>query len=249
DTQLEERMGLVRTIVGLGNALRGKQNIRNRQPLNSITVVIGAREQAILKPYENLIMEELNVKNIIWLENGGDLVKLIIKPNYRLLGKKFGPQMKEAADAISKLDPSGIDCLERGECVAVLGQTVSGDEVLIERLSTTGAVLETKKGITVGLDTAISDELYLEGLAQEVKNRVNNMRKEALFDKEDRISILWTDGGKKLSEAIVRFSKLIMAETLAVSIEKGSAGSSSETVKEWEIEGEKVTLALSRIKR
>ncbi len=249
DVALEERMALVRTIVGLGNSLRGKQNIRLRQPLESITVIAGKREQDISRPYDFLIMEELNVKSVIWIENDSGLVKLSIKPNYRLLGKKFGAKMKEAAEIISALSINDINCIERGECVAVMGETISGEEVVIERISATGAALETKRGITVGLDTKISEALYLEGLAQEVKNRINTMRKEALFDKEDRITVSWSSQqtNSDIRKAINDFSAMVMAETLAVSINEVEQMVGAETEKEWDIENGKIRFFLSRV--
>jgi isoleucyl-tRNA synthetase len=249
DIALEERMGLVRTVVSIGNALRAKHNLKNRQPLSGITVVMTRVQKEKAAPYEHLIKEELNIKSIQWLENAGDLVKMTVKPNYRLLGKKFGARMKEAAAAIGTLSSESAACLEKGKCVAILGQEVTPEEVVIERVSEKGTALETKNGITVGLNTEISGELYLEGLAQEFKNRVNTFRKESGLDKEERIHLYFETASPRIREAALkRFHGFIKAETLALSLEAGIK-QGVPLKKEAEIDGENITIAIERIKR
>lgn len=249
DPALEERMRLIRTIVGIGNALRAKHNIKNRQPLSGVTVVLTLEQQAQVKAYEHLIKEELNVKSITWVHNAGDLVKVTVKPNYRLLGKKFGSRMKEAASAIAALPPDSIDCLGKGECVAVLGQSVEPGELIIERVSQGTAALESRDGITVGLDTQITEALADEGLAQEFKNRVNTLRKESGLDKEERIRVFVSGTSDKLARILLKdFSEFVMGETLAVKIEAGK-GPEGSIRKDAEIEGENILIAIERIKR
>jgi len=249
DPALEERMRLIRTVVGIGNALRAKHNIKNRQPLSSINVVMTKAQMEKVVPYEHLIREELNIKNIQWLENAGNLVKISVKPNFRVLGKKFGPKMKEAAAAIAALPQESVLCLEKGECVAILGQPVTPEDILIERVSEKGTALETKGGITVGLNTEISEALYLEGLAQEFKNRVNTLRKESGLDKEERVHLYFETSSAKIREAALKsFHDFIKGETLALTLEAGIK-EGIPLRREVEIDGENITIAIERIKR
>ncbi len=246
---LEERMQLTRTVVGIGNTLRAKHNIKSRQPLSGITIVMTEQQQKKAGSYEHLIKEELNIKNITWLNNPGDLVKINIKPNYRVLGKKFGSRMKEAASAISALPPESALCLDRGECIAILGQPVEPGELLIERISSEGTALETRNCITIGLDTTITKELALEGLAQEFKNRVNTLRKESGLDKEERINLYFETASANIKESVLDyFMDFIKGETLSLSIESGIK-TEMGLKKEFEINRENITIAIERIKR
>ena len=249
DRELEERMRLTRTVVGAGNSLRARHNIKLRQPLSGITVVMGKQEQAMVKPNAHLIEDELNIKKIVWVENEDEVVTLKIKPNYRTLGKKYGKDMKEAVRDIGALPAEAVRKLEAGGKVSLRGQEVSLEDVVVERLPREGTALESKAGVTVGLDTAITEELLQEGYALEFKNRVNHFRKETGLDKEDRIEVFYaTDSGRLKSVLADRFRDFLKGEILAVSLAEGIP-EGLKSRKESEVYGERVTIAIQKVKR
>ncbi|OGJ94149.1 MAG: isoleucine--tRNA ligase [Candidatus Raymondbacteria bacterium RifOxyB12_full_50_8] len=249
DPELEERMRLVRAVVGIGNALRAKHNIKNRQPLPLATVVMGQREQSMVRHYEQLIREELNIKRIDWANDATAIVSLTVKPNYRLLGKKFGPRMKEAAVAIAALEPARVTELANGTPVSILGVAVEPGEVVVERTSLTSGAIESRDAITVALDITISEELFAESLALEFKNRVNTMRKEIGLDKEDRIRLHFETADAALAAAIgVRYRELVLSETLATFLDAKIPGSVQEK-KEYIINDAPVKIGIEKAQK
>lgn len=249
DPGLEERMRLVRAVVGAGNSLRAKNNLKHRQPLASVTVVMGDREQAMVRPYARLIEDELNVKAVAWVGNEDEVVTLCVKPNFRTLGRKFGKEMKEAVKEVCGLPVSAVRELEKGGRVMVRGVELSIEDVVVERQPRAGTALESGGGVTVGLNMEITEDLLLEGYALEFKNRVNTFRKESGLDKEDRIDLRYsTDSGRVRTAVGDRFRDFLMAETLAVSLAEGGA-EGFPPGREAEVYGEKVTIAIRKVKR
>jgi isoleucyl-tRNA synthetase len=249
DTALETRMALVRAIVGLGNAMRARHAIKNRQPLSEVRVVAGEKEAKSARAYEKLICEELNVKSVKWVEDEETLVTLSVKPNFRVLGKKFGKQMKAAQAEIARLAPKAVRAVEGGKPVTVLGQKVTADDLIIERAPKGGQALESRGGITVGLNTQITEALLQEGYAQEFKNRVNTMRKELGFDKEDRINLFYRTGSKRLTQVLTGpLREFLQRETLALSVEEGIPAR-LPVKKDWKVYSDDITIAIERIIR
>jgi isoleucyl-tRNA synthetase len=247
--QLEKRMALVRNIVGLGNALRSKHTIKNRQPLSEISVVLGEGERQSIQNYVELIREELNIKSIVWVENENALVDLSVKPNYRLLGKKFGKQMKAAASVIASLDSESIRSLEQGQDLPILDNRITIDELIVERTPRTDTALEARRGVTVGLNTEVTEALLIEGYAQEFKNRVNTMRKELGFDKEDRIQLFFQTASSRLKNTIMKdYRDFIKNETLSISVTDTIPGKIANK-KDWKVYNENITIAIEKLKR
>jgi isoleucyl-tRNA synthetase len=220
-------MAIVQQIVVMGRALREKATMRVRQPLRALHVRSSDPRSLLLLATtfaREQILEELNIKTIGSLAaDDGKLCRLTAKANFKLLGKRLGPRMKDAAAAIAALDAGALARLRAGERVAI---TVAGeeveltpDEVLVQVESQADFDVETDGRFVVWLDTQLDEELVLEGLAREVVNRVNGLRKERGLAVEDRIRLRVSPGNsRELALALEKHSALIANETLAVEI-------------------------------
>jgi isoleucyl-tRNA synthetase len=257
DAVLEKEMRLARTIVELGRALRAKHKLKTRQPLLDITVVARTEaERVLIRDMEDLICEELNVKAVSFTDREEELVHVAAKANFRTLGKRLGPRMKEVAKEIEGLDLATIRTIEEGGSVVVLGEPISADDIVITRQEIEGHVTETCDGVTVSLNTHLTPELVAEGNARELKNRIQTMRKDAGFAVSDRIRTRVV-ASPALVESFRTFEGYIKGETLTIDLQfnetPGDRASSMpgltqsyEHVKEWEVAGEPVAIALSR---
>jgi isoleucyl-tRNA synthetase len=220
DAELEEKMPFVETAVRLGRILRNEKNIKIRQPLSNFTVVANREiTQNAVREYCELIKEELNVKNVTVVVNEEELAKITAKPNFRVLGKKFGSKVKAIADGISLLPLDGIRSVEQGGSVTVEGETITLEDITIQHESKPGIFSASEGSITVSLDTVVTPELLSECHARELINRIQNIRKENGFEISDRISVRY-HAGDELTEAIEKQKEYISSETLCVSIEK-----------------------------
>ncbi|HNQ82169.1 MAG TPA: isoleucine--tRNA ligase [Bacteroidales bacterium] len=222
DLDLEERMELAQKISSMILSLRKRSNIRVRQPLNKIMIpILNEHNKKQLQAVENLILSEVNVKEIEYLtETAGILVKKI-KPNFKTLGPRFGKLMKPIAAAISSLNPEEINKMEEEEC---LKMTVEGEpiEITIHDVEITtedipGWLISSAGNLTVALDINITDALKKEGLARELINRIQNIRKERDYEVTDkiRVQVVRKD---YLDEAIYHNLSYICAEILAESL-------------------------------
>ncbi len=221
DEDLAEKMRLVRAIVAMGRALRSRFSIKTRQPLSEVTVVIrDPQKRTLMQDMEALVREELNVKRVTFSDNEDAVVTLSVKPNFRSLGKRFGPKMKEAASVIETFTLREIVRLEKGETIEVLGAAIGLADIEIRRTKHEGVVVETQEEMTVALNTEITKELEDECAAREFVNRVQNFRKKSDLKLTDRI-VVRCACSQPLQEALQRFSGYICAETLAKSIEWG----------------------------
>jgi isoleucyl-tRNA synthetase len=219
DEDLDEKMRLARAIVVMGRALRSRFSIKTRQPLSEVTVVIReAKKRSLMRDMEAIIREELNVKRVSFGDNEASVVALSVKPNFRSLGKRYGPKMKEAAAAIEAFRLREIDRLENGETIEVLGVAVGLADIEIRRTKHEGVVVETQDEMTVALNTEITKELEDECAAREFVNRIQNIRKKADLKLTDRITVRCACPAP-LKEALTRFSEYICNETLARAIE------------------------------
>jgi isoleucyl-tRNA synthetase len=188
DQPLEHRMALVRQIIFMGRSLRSSLQIKNRQPLRAMTIVSRNRETVeIIRSMENLILQELNLKVLKYTEDEEKLVTLAVKANFKVLGRRFGKEMKKAAQIISDLESSSIQALESGGKLDVLGQEIGLDEIIIQRTAKPGLEIYTQGDLTVVLDTTLDEDLRKEGAANEVINRIQNFRKEKGLNISDHI--------------------------------------------------------------
>ena len=164
----------------------------------------------------DLIADELNVKEVVFVEDEAEISEVSCKANYRALGPRFGKRVKEAAAFIEKLTRAEVARLGAGERFAVAGGTIGADDVQLTRSEKEGVVVAVEGNLCVGLDVTLDEELIREGTAREVVNRVQNMRKTAGLEVSDRVR-LWIAGS---AEAVVTASRhhsgYIAAETLAI---------------------------------
>jgi isoleucyl-tRNA synthetase len=219
DKQLEQQVETVQQVVGLALALRERERIGVRRPLATLTVA--SRDPAVreaVRRFASDVEAELNVKNVELAEDDGALVSLSAKANFKTLGKRLGKKMKAVAQAVEALDRESLRRVLEGGTVEVEGETLGADDLVFRREPLPGRVAESDYGITVLLDTNIDEALEHEGLARELINRVQNLRKSADLDVSDRIELAVVCGSdSKLLDALAReeLRKLICSETLA----------------------------------
>ncbi|MDP2360320.1 MAG: isoleucine--tRNA ligase [bacterium] len=218
DPVLEREMDLVYHAVKLGRALRAQHQLKTRQPLAKMLVVVGAGEDDhCIRRMAGLIREELNVREIEISRDEHELVEISVKPNFRTLGKRFGPRMKEAAALIEGWGLREIAMLEHGEMLEVLGEQVKWEDLLIQRKEREGLKVITEHGFTIALDTELTPDLLLEGLARELINRVQNLRKESGLAVSDRIELIVRDG-PELRAVLDAHGERVARETLALTL-------------------------------
>ena len=220
DADLEYKMKVTQTAVSMGRALRSIHSIKIRQPLKAIHLV--TRDQAerrVLREMEDIIREELNVKEVLFRENEEDLVEFSAKPNYRVLGKELGKDMKTAAARVEALTRDEIlTLLEGGTLSLEIGETtvdLNAERVIIQRQEKENLKVLNEGSLTVALDPEISEELYREGLVRDIVRSVQNLRKDRNLDVTDRIS-LYLHGSETVRSAVEGFQDHLMEETLAI---------------------------------
>jgi isoleucyl-tRNA synthetase len=215
DEALEREMDLVYHAVKLGRALRSQHQLKVRQPLAKLLVVVGREEdEGSLRRMAELIREELNVKRVEISRDEQELVEISVKANFRLLGKRFGPRMKEAAAQIESWGAAELAMLEHGEMLQVLGEEIRLEDLAVQRREREGLRVITERGFTVALDAELTPGLLREGLARELINRVQNLRKESGLAVSDRIH-LTVAPGPQLRAALAEHGEWIARETLA----------------------------------
>ena len=226
DETLEFQMATVQKAVSMGRSLRNQFNIKNRQPLASVALVTrNADEKKVLSDMKDTIVEELNVKEVVFHEREDELVEYKAKANFRVLGKQLGPKMKAAAAEIVKISTEMIEQILDGKTVTIKvdGEDVvlDSENVLVDRIEKEDLKIVNDGTLTVGLETKITDDLKNEGFARDLVRGVQNLRKESGFSVTDRI-ILTVGGDASLKNAFDMFKDFISGETLASSIEWNS---------------------------
>jgi isoleucyl-tRNA synthetase len=237
DKNLELKMDVAQHIVYLARAIRAKSNLKVRQPLKKIMIVVEEdKKDAVLK-MKDVILDEINVKSLDILKDESSIVNKIAKPNYKGIGPKFGKSVKLVADRIMNLSEVEIAEIETGNSVTVDldGEiiSISPEDVEIVHEEISGLVVETEGGITVAVDTELTQDLIAEGLAREFVNRVQNMRKDAGFEVTDKIKVLY-EGSDELTDAVKDFTSYISVETLAEKLQN-SDKLNGGVVQDWKI--------------
>ncbi len=250
DLELERRMALARTVVGTALQLRNTNKLNVRQPLARVMVVLEPGvDAATLDRVQALILDEINVEAMEYVEGSAGLVKRSAKANFRVLGKKVGPRMKALAGLVAGLDAEAIEqYLSAGELQVELdGEplTLEADDLLIETAELAGWAVAREGGVTVALDTEVGPELRARGLAREVVNRVQNLRKQADFAVTDRIELQLSSAGE-LAAAIETHTRSICAETLAVDL-RLTADPQGELSESFRIGDDDLRIAVRRV--
>jgi isoleucyl-tRNA synthetase len=232
DEPLEQAMALARETVRLGLGARGKAKIKVRQPLGEAVVVADGREREAIERLADVVREELNVKHVRFVAAAEELGSYEVKANYRTLGPLFGKDMPRAAEAIAALDPARVAAAVRsgdganggapgdegpaiGIAVAGREHTLSAEDVILTMRAPEGYSVEREGAHAVALDLTIDEDLRREGLAREIVHAVQNARKGAGLEVEDRIELVLT-GASELIAAVEAHRDYVAGETLAV---------------------------------
>ncbi|RKY01246.1 isoleucine--tRNA ligase, partial [Candidatus Poribacteria bacterium] len=253
DERLEWEMEVVRGFVELGRAARNRVKIKIRQPLSEIVIGTGSEaEREAVRKLEELILEELNIKRVVFDDDLTRYASVSVKPNFRLLGPKYGARVQSIARALSAADPVGIKRQLDSEG-AVEIELEDGERVKLERNeidmrfeSLEGWSVEVEGNRFVALNTEITEELMLEGLARELVNKIQQMRKEADFNVADRIE-LYLSSTETVHKAFEVHREYIMGETLSVRVvDRPSEGM---FVKKWKVNGHPAEIGVKQVKR
>ena len=218
DKSLESRMQKAQTISSLVLSLRKKEMIKVRQPLQKVMIpVLDANQKAEIEAVAELIMAEVNVKEIELMDDASGVLVKQIKPNFKALGPRFGKDMGLISKEIQNLSQEQIAQLDKtGELnVEVSGKsiTLTSEDVEISSQDIPGWLVANAGGITVALDITLTDELTKEGIARELVNRIQNIRKDSGFEVTDRIKVFIKDN-KILQDAVMANESYIKSETL-----------------------------------
>ncbi len=242
--ELEANMEEVLQIVGLGRACRNGSNIKNRQPLGNMFV----KANKELDTYcTDIIKEELNIKNVQFVNDAADLLSYSFKPQMRTLGPKYGKQLGEIREALQGLD--GSKAKDELDSNGVLKLTISIGEIelseedlLIETTQKEGYYSLSDFGVTVAIDTTLTEELITEGFVREIISKVQTMRKDAGFEVMDRINI-YVDGTDKIKSIVENNKAAIIGDVLCDEIIIGSLDGYQA---DWNINGEDTKLGVKK---
>ncbi|WP_053956486.1 isoleucine--tRNA ligase [Inediibacterium massiliense] len=243
--KVEQRMDLVRDLVGLGRAAREKEKIKVRQPIQKI--MIDGEYEELISDLVPLMQEELNVKDVVFEKELNQYMNYSLKPNFKVAGPIFGAKIKLLGKALGQMDASVVvPKLENGESIEALvdGETleITKDHVLITIAAKTGFTVEMMNNLFVILDTTLTKELIDEGYAREFISKVQQMRKNNGYEMMDKIHIFF-DGDDEITNAIEIHKDYIMSETLAEKIEKAS----DDTFEKQNLNGHDTGMKLERL--
>ena len=247
DKDLEERMELAQRASSMVLALRRKVNIKVRQPLSKLMIpVISDKVREQLEKVKSLILGEVNVKEIEFISDTTGIITKKIRPNFKTLGKVYGKRMKEIAAAFGEISQQEINAIQNAESAGTSYdlKLEGGDVILnpgdymISSEDMPGWLVASEGPLTLALDIEVSEELKNEGIARELVNRIQNIRKDSGFDVTDKVEVaLYADGEAydEISKALVSYKEYVAAQTLALDITlKDAAEAVPEAVEaEW----------------
>ena len=245
DPEMEKQMSALLEVIQLGRACRNAANLKVRQPLSRLYVKGASFEEA----YQALCEDELNVKEVVFTEDARAFTTYQLKPQMRTLGPKYGKLLGKIGQHLAGMDGNDVvDAFARGEDVTfelegtqvILGK----DDVLTSPMQKPGFTALEDRGVTVVLDTNLTDALIREGYAREVISKIQTMRREADFEVTDRIEIAYC-ADETLAEAIESCGEMIRKGTLALKLAAGS-GEEGWISKEWDINDRKAVLAIRK---
>jgi len=233
EEHLTASMHYAQDISSLVHSLRKKEKIKVRQPLHKILVPILKQEvKERIQEVEELILTETNVKEIEYVDDASGILVKKIKPNFRELGKKYGPKMKAITAAINGFGQEEIAAIERDGTypIAVEGEDISLtlEDVEITSEDIPGWLVASENGLTVALDITISDDLKKEGLSRDMVNRIQNIRKDQGLEVQDKIAVSYNTQDAMMLAALAEYAEYIKAETLAIKLEESEANGSQK---------------------
>ena len=246
DVQLMADMDRVRQVVGLGRSLRTARSLKVRQPLQRVLVACSREERRSLERLKRLILQELNVKSLELLDDREALVDYALKPNFRLLGRRYGRLLPQIQQALAKVDPAAaVARLERGESLLLDVDeeklVLDGEEVEVETRPRESLALAEEGNLAVALDVRLTRDLLDEGYAREFVHHVQGLRKQNGLDVADRITMRYrtTESVQRILE---RHADYIRAETLCLKMESDRSLQEEKS----QINGAEVTIALQK---
>ena len=260
DVDLERTMAHIRTLATLGRAGREDAGVKVRQPLARLVCVVPthgasskgaqARAEGMLSELSPLLAAELNIKKVEFISSADDLVTLKAKPNFRSLGKKFGKDTPLAAEAVQALSSDALREFEAGKPLYVSvgneSRELGHEDLTVVRTASGELVVKEEGGYFAALDSVVTRDLRLEGLAREIVSRVQRLRKELGFAVSDRIT-LFIAGGAEIQEAVNAFQKWIADEVLALKVRVGEQIDGTHATHTFDLDGQSVEVALERV--
>ncbi len=247
DPGLERTFFLMQEAILLGRSLREEQKIGVRQPLPEMTVIhpdAGLADR--FAPLAGVIRDELNVKRLSFATNEADYVHLEAKPNLKVLGPRLGKKMKVVAAAVAGLSQDRLRAVQAGGTIELEGETLDADCLLITRTALAGQVVGAGSGLSVSLNTTVTPELRAEGLAREMINRIQRLRKDSGFEVQDRIGVRYHTEDAGLAAALETHGATVAGEVLAVSWEATGPLEGPEA-KEFDLDGRIVRVVIWKV--
>ena len=247
DTKLEEKMDQVLQIVVLGRACRNTANMKQRQPLGKMYVKSETKEE-LSEFYREIIEEELNVKQVIFTQEVNDFTSYTFKPQLKTLGKRFGSRINALKETLSNLNGSAAmeQLNEKGTLTVMVdgvSEVLEKSDLLIETSQMEGYITNSDRGITVVLDTNLTEELIEEGYVREVISKIQTMRKDAGFEVMDHIRV-YEVGNENIRAIMERnqeeIKRIVLAEELLFEVK-------TQIMKEWNLNGQEGELGVEKL--
>lgn len=247
--ELERLMKTAQTVTSVVRSIRSRSSLKVRQPLARIAIPAGEETRRLVSGAREIILDEINVKEIEFVDEDSPLVQKTATPNFRKLGPRFGKSVNKVADRIRRMSREEISQFEKTGTVSL---DVEDDAIALEEgdLSTStrdieGWIVETVEGLTVALDTTLTPELVEEGLAREFVNRIQNMRRDAGLEVTDRVRLGFSSS-ERIADAVFHRGDYVRSETLAVEIQPEVDG--HEHQGRFDIEGDACEIGLSVVR-
>ena len=244
DEKIETRMDLVRHLISLGRNIREEVKIKVRQPISE--ALIDAKNKDLISDLTPLIMEELNVKEVVFTEDISKFMNFSVKPNFKEVGKVLGPKIKEFQTKLQELSNDDINLLRDNKEITIKLDnedfTVNSNMVLINSVSKEGFDVALEDNDFIILNTELTSDLINEGIAREFVSKIQNLRKQKDFDIVDRINIYYS-GDKEIDNSVDEFKEFIKNETLALEIIKRESSNSVD------LNGHKASIDVEVVKK
>jgi isoleucyl-tRNA synthetase len=252
DSDLEQTMGLVEKAVSLGRAARSRKNLKVRQPLSKLMISVPQNSfMDRIEPYLPIIKAELNVKQIEAADNLDTYISYSAKLNFQVAGRKLGALVKQVAAELQAMSSERVAEFVRNGEMAVQADgtsvTLAREDVEVIRDDREGFAVETEGNLTVALVTELTEELVREGIARELINKIQNMRKGNGYEVTDRIQVYYQTPDPTARQAAQAFREHICAETLADELVEAQDVDSKEGSKQWSLNGIPATLLVERV--
>jgi isoleucyl-tRNA synthetase len=251
DPALEKAMSDLRRLATLARAAREDAGVKVRQPLSRLVCVVPDYRAGMFDVLEPLLRSEINVKKLEFASSGDSLLRLEAKPNFRSLGKRFGKRTPLAAAAVAALSNEALTAHERGDAIAIAldgeSHVLSAEDFEVVRRAAGDLTVQEEGGYVAAIDPTVTPELRREGVARELVNRIQRLRKEARFAVSDRIR-LQVNGGTETEQVVHGYKEYIAGEVLASEvIAGGEIAGNPDAVQTVDVMDDTVRIALTRV--